>query len=250
MYADPATQLRTGYVANALKRDLPRKVQGQETELITANRYDFAQSICSFNPSAIIVPENLGPISYHMRDIPNDAIKTQNNYVHNGGTAIYFGGMAHYAMENIEWFWDEGEVHYKGPKETFSQVKGTLTGPHHRNRLSLNDPIMHQGCFEVPISVTQVNGGYVREKCWQGNCGAFDIQEDKYEVLAYYDEVDAKHIAAVEIPCGNNGGSYILCSVMPHYNPRCQSALWDKILRKIENKKVVFDSEPVLKRSP
>lgn len=249
VYADPYTELRPKYVTNALKRDLPRTIQGQETELLLTDRHNFARMTREINPNVIFVPENKGPISFHTRDMTPDAIQAQNDYVLNGGTAVYFGGMSHYALEKIEWFWDNGQVNYKGPKETFCQVNGTLTGPHHRNKLSLSDPIKYQGCFEVPLSVRINDNQHQIERCWQGNCGAFQINE-KHNVLAHYDEVDTRHAAAVEIPRGNKGGSFILCSVMPHYRPRSESPLWDKILTKIENKKVVSQASLMIRQTP
>ncbi len=237
VYADPITRLRTNYVTDALKRDLPLKIQGQRTELITVNRHDFAQVTRQIKPNVIFIPENIGPISHHMRDFSKDIIRSQMDYVRNGGIAVYFGGASHYAMEEIEWFWDNGEVRYKGPEETFSHVAGILRGPHHRNRLSVFDSIQHHGCFEVPITVPQETLSDREEKCWQGNCGSFEIETEDFEALAYYKEVDTKNIAAAAIPVGDLGGAFILCSILPHYKSRRESPLWDKILNKVEGKK-------------
>lgn len=249
VYADIDTQLRHEYVISALKRDLAREINGQGTELLIADRHNIANIIQRKKPNIIIVPENRGPISYHTRDLSSDAINAINKVVYDGGKAIYFGGMSHHAASYIEWYWAHGQVKYKGAGETFCQVSGRVTGPHITPDMNFDAKIAHQGCFEVALNVPKDNGQFVVENCWQGNCATFEIKE-QHDVLAYYHEIDARHVAAAEVPKGNNGGSFILCSVMPHYNHRGKSALWDSILTRIENKKVVSAMPSMLKRNP
>jgi glutamine amidotransferase-like uncharacterized protein len=236
VYSDPITELRTEYLNHALKRDLPRMINGIPTELLSLNLHDFSRVASQMIPDVIFIPENMHSISHHMRDFTPETIKALGEYVTNGGLLVLFGGASHYAMENIIWYWDNGEAHYKGAKETFSFVSGTLTGPHH---IHLPDILHFNGCFEVPLNVLNEQDKTTTEMCWQGNCGAFDVDLSVHEnskILAYYKEIDSKHIAAIEIPQGSNGGKLILCSTMPHYRTRQESSLWNKILSRIENK--------------
>lgn len=252
LYADPHTKLRPGYVSHALKRDMKRHIDGLPTELIEIPcRHDFESAIRREKPNVIFIPENLGPESQHMRDFSSPTIKALKNFTYRGGTLVMFGGASHYAMDNIEWYWDNGQVTYKGGLgETFSFVSGTLHGPHHRNPHLPHAPIRHNGCFEVPVFVPQAQGTVIEEQCWQGNCGSFTLNDQRVQagarVLAYYGDIDSSPIAAVDVPYGTKGGNFILCSVMPHYKPRAESPLWNIILTRIETKKYGISSKVAL----
>jgi glutamine amidotransferase-like uncharacterized protein len=251
LYDDIQTRLRTPLLKKAVKRDIDCAMKNT---FFCANRHEFVSAI-STNPRAIFIAENIGVKSHHMRDISPDAIKAMKTYAHHGGTLVFFGGASHYAMTEITWYWDNQTITYKGPKETFSLVNGKIIGPHHRLPLSSDSRIDHNGCFEVPLLVHGKSNQLAIESCWQGNCGNFIISEDRvqqnYEILATYAQA-GKHqgVAALDIPVGNKGGNIILCSVMPHYNPRHESPLWDRILTKVESKISRHSPQAVLKRAP
>lgn len=248
-YDDPKTRLRTPYLKHALQRDL----NIDQDQLTSADRHHF-QSAVERNPNAIFIAENIGAKCHHMRDISSDSIKAMRQYAHDGGTLVLFGGAAHYAMKEIIWHWDNKTVVYKGAKEAFSMVHGTIIGPHHRLPLSFYDPIDHNGCFEVPLVIHHRNESIELEKCWQGNCGNFIISDDRiaqnYDILATYAQAGKPGVAAIDIPVGRKGGNIILCSVMPHYRLRHESPLWHRILTKVERKISRNPSLDMLKRAP
>lgn len=250
LYSDPITELRTDPIARALKRDLSRTVQGMKTELKPVHLHDFTHVASNIRPDVICIPENIHSVSYHMRDFKPQTIQALNNYTLEGGTLLLFGGASHYAMEKITWYWDEGEVQYKGSKKTFNFVKGTLIGPHH---IHTNESLYFNGCFEVPLTVPTDNGEEITEMCWQGNSGSFGIDLSAHkdvETLAFHKDVEGKYIAAVNIPLGKKGGNVILCSTMPHYHTRNESPLWNKILTKIEHKKTRPHRSSMIKNTP
>jgi hypothetical protein len=250
LYSDPITELRTDPLSHALKRDLSRTVQGMRTQLIPVYQHDFAHVASHVKPDVIFIPENIHSVSHHMRDFSRHIIDTLKEYAYDGGTLVMFGGASHYAMKNIVWYWDEGVVRYKGPKETFALVNGTLTGPHH---IHTNEKLRFNGCFQVPLSIPTHSGQDVTEMCWQGNSGEFDINLSHHagtEILAFHKDVEGQYIAAANVPVGNKGGNIILCSTMPHYRPRNESPLWDKILSNIECKKTRSHTSRVIKNTP
>ncbi len=244
-YHDDKTRLRTLHLKAALERD----IQLPDMDVHYADRHGFRAAIEN-KPDAIFIAENIGPQSHHMRDISKKAIKAMQDYAYNGGTLVFFGGASHYAMSDITWHWDNGTSVYKGAKETFTLVHGEIIGPHQRFPLSPDDAIDHNGCFEVPLFVQEASNQIAVERCWQGNCGDFIINEDRvhygYEVLARY--AHKKGVAALNIPLGKKGGNIILCSTMPHYNFRYKSPLWNKILTRIESKITGFQNQKMLKR--
>ncbi len=248
LYDDPHTRLRTPHLLSALKRDLKKS----GIVFNASDRTSFTNAIQD-NPAVIFIAENIGAKCHHMRDISPETIRAMKQYVQNGGTIVLFGGAAHYAMSDITWHWDNGTKIYKGPKETFSFVNGQMIGPHHRHPISLSDPVKYNGCFEVPILSHAKDGTISLEKCWQGNCGNFVVNEDRvqhgFEILATYAHAQKRHgVAAISVPLGKHGGSFILCSVMPHYNARGHSPLWDNILSRVEQKISGKMAQPSLKR--
>jgi len=247
LYDDHKTQLRTPYLRHALERDLNLK----NIQFNHADRHHLTAAM-NKNTDAVFIAENIGSKCHHMRDIPSSAIKAMKQYAYDGGQLIFFGGMAHYAMSEITWHWDNETIVYKGMKQTFSFVHGQMVGPHHRFPISPDDPIEHNGCFEVPLIIPEGETEFALENCWQGNCGNFIINEDRihhdYDVLATYAQKEG--VAALKTSVGHNGGNIILCSVMPHYRKRHASPLWNKILSHIEEKTLEKTPTYTLKQTP
>ena len=251
IYHDRDSKTHIGQLPHILRRDLGNNL----FRIAKTDRHNLINSVNSFNPSIVILPEILGEESFYSRHIKSDAQNCLFKLVESGGMLITDCASTYWMGQKVIYHPPKGKTKFRDGSHVFNAAAIKMFGPAPGLWLPSNGKPDRGGCREIDIIVKTANG-LEKDKVWYGNgpcilpIGKQNLP-DNLEPLAYYATVEDQPIAAAALHIGN--GQILMSGPLPHYyggNVKSNNLLWQVLRYKMHQQLFEKSPYPMLQATP